>query len=144
MKSVFWLRYYGCIFHGIGNSAQLCQNFGISGRVGGWTPQILPRYATALIHLSYMQGSRINVSDIFLQGTHFKIQTGQTIFKFNGFPQALQVTQRYYKLGYDSILRHPFQFAVYQSQGTRWRCWFRHCATSRFDSRSCHWNFLFT
>ena len=32
---------YGCIFHGTGNSAQLCQNFGISGG-GVWTPQIPP------------------------------------------------------------------------------------------------------
>jgi hypothetical protein len=34
IKPVFWLRGYGCpsIFHGTGNSAQLCQNFGISVR----------------------------------------------------------------------------------------------------------------
>jgi hypothetical protein len=36
---------YGCIFHGTGNSAQLCQNFGISG--GRLNPQNPPRYATA-------------------------------------------------------------------------------------------------
>jgi hypothetical protein len=30
VKLVFLLGYYGCIFHGTGNSAQLCQNFGIS------------------------------------------------------------------------------------------------------------------
>jgi hypothetical protein len=47
VKPVFWLRCYGCVFHGTGNSAQLCQNFGISGW-GGWTPQSpLLRYATA-------------------------------------------------------------------------------------------------
>jgi hypothetical protein len=28
------LGFYGCIFHGNGNSAQLCQNFGISGEGG--------------------------------------------------------------------------------------------------------------
>src|SRR5215510_6315541 len=28
---IFLLGCYGCIFHGTGNSAQLCQNFGISG-----------------------------------------------------------------------------------------------------------------
>jgi hypothetical protein len=37
MKSVFRLGCYGCIFHGTGNSAQLCQNFGISGG-GGFEP----------------------------------------------------------------------------------------------------------
>jgi hypothetical protein len=31
MKPVFWLGCCGCIFHGTGNSAQLWQNFGISG-----------------------------------------------------------------------------------------------------------------
>jgi hypothetical protein len=36
---VVLLGCYGCIFHGTGNSAQLCQNFGISGGGGGWTPQ---------------------------------------------------------------------------------------------------------
>jgi hypothetical protein len=34
MKPIFWLGCYGCIFHGTGNSAQLFQNFEISG-VGG-------------------------------------------------------------------------------------------------------------
>jgi hypothetical protein len=31
VKAVFLLGFYGCIFHGTGNSAQLCQTFGISG-----------------------------------------------------------------------------------------------------------------
>jgi hypothetical protein len=31
VKPVFLLGGYGCIFYGTGNSAQLCQNFGISG-----------------------------------------------------------------------------------------------------------------
>jgi hypothetical protein len=44
MKPIFWLGCYGYIVHGTGNSAQLWQNFGISGR-GVWTPN-LPRYAT--------------------------------------------------------------------------------------------------
>ena len=45
VKAVFLLGCYGYIFHGTGNSTQLCQNFGISG--GGWTPQLPPpRYAT--------------------------------------------------------------------------------------------------
>jgi hypothetical protein len=38
VKPVFWLGCYGCIFHGTGNSAQLCQNFGITGEGGVWTP----------------------------------------------------------------------------------------------------------
>jgi hypothetical protein len=44
VKPVSWLGCHGCIFHGTGNSAQLCQNFWISGE---WTPQTPPRYATA-------------------------------------------------------------------------------------------------
>jgi len=40
VKAVFLLGCYGCIFHGTGNSAQLCQNFGISE--GVWTPQTPP------------------------------------------------------------------------------------------------------
>ena len=43
VKAVLLLGCYGCIFHGTGNSAQLCQNFGISGG-GGLNPP--PRYAT--------------------------------------------------------------------------------------------------
>ena len=35
VKAAFLLGCYGCIFHGTGNSGQLCQNFGISG-VGGF------------------------------------------------------------------------------------------------------------
>ena len=31
VKAVFLLGCYGCIFHRTGNSAQFCQNFGISG-----------------------------------------------------------------------------------------------------------------
>jgi len=31
VKAVFLLGFYGYIFHGTGNSSQLCQNFGISG-----------------------------------------------------------------------------------------------------------------
>ena len=38
VKAVFLLGCYGCIFHGTGNSAQLCQNFGISGGGGLNTP----------------------------------------------------------------------------------------------------------
>jgi hypothetical protein len=34
VKPIFLLGCYGCIFHGTGNSAQLCQNFGISGGGG--------------------------------------------------------------------------------------------------------------
>jgi hypothetical protein len=45
VKPVFLLGCcYGCIFHGTGNSARLCQNFGISGW-GCLTPP--PRYATS-------------------------------------------------------------------------------------------------
>jgi hypothetical protein len=36
MKSVFLLGCYGCIFHGTGNLARLCHNFGIPG--GGVNP----------------------------------------------------------------------------------------------------------
>jgi hypothetical protein len=35
VKPVFWLCCYRCIFHGSGNSAQLCQNFGIFFYGGG-------------------------------------------------------------------------------------------------------------
>jgi hypothetical protein len=38
---------YGCIFHGTGNSAQLCQNFGISGGFEP-PPKPSPRYATVV------------------------------------------------------------------------------------------------
>jgi hypothetical protein len=41
VNPVFLLGRYGCVFHGTGNSAQLCQNFGIfffGG--GGWTPSV--------------------------------------------------------------------------------------------------------
>jgi hypothetical protein len=40
VKPVFLLGCYGCIFHGTGNSAQLCKIFGISG--GFWTPKPPP------------------------------------------------------------------------------------------------------
>ena len=40
VKVVFLLGCYGCIFHGTGNSAMLCQNFGISGGLN--TPNPLP------------------------------------------------------------------------------------------------------
>ena len=46
VKAVFLLGCYGCIFHGTGNLAQLCQNFGIFFWGGGWTPQTPPWYAT--------------------------------------------------------------------------------------------------
>jgi hypothetical protein len=40
VKPVLGFGCYGCIFPGTGNSAQLCQNFGISG--GGINPQTPP------------------------------------------------------------------------------------------------------
>ena len=58
VKTVFLLGCCGCIFHGTGNSAQLCQNFGISGGGGVWTPHTPPRYATA----SLCHGTRIVVT----------------------------------------------------------------------------------
>ena len=56
MKAVFLLGCYRCIFYGNGNSAQLCQNFGISGGGGLNMPNPPsvrhwfdpPRYATGL------------------------------------------------------------------------------------------------
>jgi hypothetical protein len=36
------IRFLGCIFHGTGNSARLCQNFGIISGVGGLNPQPPP------------------------------------------------------------------------------------------------------
>jgi hypothetical protein len=47
VKPIFSLGCYGCIFHGTGNSAQLCQNFGISGVLNPPNP-LIPRYATGL------------------------------------------------------------------------------------------------
>ena len=44
---------YGCIFHGTGNSAQLCQNFGISGGGGLNTPPPSVRHWPQLRHLYY-------------------------------------------------------------------------------------------
>jgi hypothetical protein len=58
MNPIFLLGFYGCIFHGTGNSAQLWQNFGISGGGGGietpkqssvrpwfaWLKKSLPRW----------------------------------------------------------------------------------------------------
>jgi hypothetical protein len=50
MKLAFWYGCYGSIFHGIGNSVRLCQNFGMSG--GFESPKTTnPRYATAM-HLT--------------------------------------------------------------------------------------------
>jgi hypothetical protein len=48
MKPVFWLRCYGCIFHGTGNSAQLCQNL---WNFGGFDPP--PPGGTSLAILSW-------------------------------------------------------------------------------------------
>ena len=42
---------YQSIFYGNGNSAQLCQNFGISG-VGGLNTPNPPRYTTDVLHNS--------------------------------------------------------------------------------------------
>jgi hypothetical protein len=44
MKPLFRLGCYGCIFHGTGNSAQLCQNFEISGRGEGMEQPKAPLY----------------------------------------------------------------------------------------------------
>jgi hypothetical protein len=47
---VFVLGFYGCIFYGTGNSAQLCQNFGISGKGTGFElPTPPPQYAAATV-----------------------------------------------------------------------------------------------
>jgi hypothetical protein len=49
---------YGCIFHGTGNSAQLCQNFGFffwGG--GGFNTPNPPRYATAVNHTAVISSN---------------------------------------------------------------------------------------
>jgi hypothetical protein len=52
VKPVFWLGCYGCIFHGTGNSAQFCQNFGISGG-GGFEPP-KPPLGTSLAYMYHL------------------------------------------------------------------------------------------
>ena len=52
VKAVFLCGCCGCIFHGTGNSAQLCQNFGISGGGKGLKPPSL-RYA-AVYGIKYL------------------------------------------------------------------------------------------
>jgi hypothetical protein len=47
VNPIFLLGCYGCIFHGTGNLAQLCQNLGMSG--GVLTPQTPIRYTTAVL-----------------------------------------------------------------------------------------------
>ena len=95
VKAVFLLGCYGCIFHGTVNSAQLCQNFGISG--GVWTPQP-PALGTPLVpvldlcgalnvnclfcHLNYMEFPNLESglfrvwNDIFLQESVLKTTEG--------------------------------------------------------------------
>jgi hypothetical protein len=46
MNPIFWLGCYWCIFHGTGNSAQLWQNFGISGGLNTSPP--IPSFGTPL------------------------------------------------------------------------------------------------
>jgi hypothetical protein len=48
VKPIFLLG-YRCIFHGTGNSAQLCQNLGISGEQGGLNPSNTPLSMPLLI-----------------------------------------------------------------------------------------------
>jgi hypothetical protein len=43
------IRFLGCIFHGTGNSARLCQNFRIISGGGVWTPQT-PLWVRQWIH----------------------------------------------------------------------------------------------
>jgi hypothetical protein len=57
VKPVFWLGCYGYIFHGTGNSAQLCQNFWISGEV--WTPQPPPPLVHHLSNAKLQQLDKI-------------------------------------------------------------------------------------
>jgi hypothetical protein len=51
MKPIFWLGCCGCIFHGPGNSAQLWQNFGISGVGLNPPPPLVPHFPVQ--HLLY-------------------------------------------------------------------------------------------
>jgi hypothetical protein len=61
MKPIFWLGCYGCIFHGTGNSAQLCQSFGISVRhfhVGFLLHQALSEaklYCVLNLHVNFLR-----------------------------------------------------------------------------------------
>jgi hypothetical protein len=48
VKPVFWLGSYGCIFHGTGNSAQLCQNLRWGGVEPPTTPLGTPLYVDSL------------------------------------------------------------------------------------------------
>ena len=64
VKAVFLLGCYECIFHGTGNSAQLCRNFGISGWC--WTPQTPPRYATGCVWYRNLIYEEPDISQLWL------------------------------------------------------------------------------
>ena len=67
VKAVFLLGCYGCIFHGTGNSAELCQNFGISGgfehpkpppSVRHWTYVNMYVYTGRYLDIGLIQGMK--------------------------------------------------------------------------------------
>jgi hypothetical protein len=68
------LNSYGYIFHGPGNSAELCQNFRIS-RGGGVEPPNPPRYAT--VH------KPITTNDCFLHYLNTNLQFADQSERFN-------------------------------------------------------------
>jgi hypothetical protein len=77
VKPVFLLDCYICIFHGTGNSAQLChQNFGISGG-GGWTLQTTPSVRPWLWRSYKVKWICVNfiVKSMYFRTVNFKFET---------------------------------------------------------------------
>jgi hypothetical protein len=94
VKPIFLLGFYECIFHGTGNSAQLCQNFGIWEGVEPFNPPPLGTPQPANESKTSFEVSEQNYSHC--------VKTQKNIISFY-VVSPVEDLQRVTNLGYDAI-----------------------------------------
>jgi hypothetical protein len=115
------IRFLGCIFHGTGNSARLCQNFGIISGGGGLNPQ------------TSLQGTPVSCGKTFPRNNALFILSHHA-FRINAVPPALQKlpnTHAHTQSGFQSYLKLKYTRAMTD------RCRSLCCRIARSLSRVC-------
>ena len=119
VKAVFLLGCYGCIFHGTGNSSQLCQNFVILG--GVWTPQTPPLGTPMLLIISSILTTLFVKGDLVTAGIPTQSDTADITLTKETVMETILMCRR--QKSYDNHCQH-----IHKLRKLR-KCWLNYLTT---------------